>query len=91
MAAEHGVTVLRLPPYHCELNPIELVWAQVKVHVAMNNKTFKMAEVKGLLEEGLRKITPAKWSDCVTHVIKEEDKMCRLDHYLILMVWLIVL
>ncbi|CAK1585278.1 unnamed protein product [Parnassius mnemosyne] len=30
MAAECGVTVLRLPPYHCELNPIELIWAQAK-------------------------------------------------------------
>ncbi|XP_045452758.1 uncharacterized protein LOC123661864 [Melitaea cinxia] len=34
MAAERRVTILRLPPYHCELNPIELVLAQVKGHVA---------------------------------------------------------
>lgn len=34
LAAEHGVTILRLPLYHCELNPIKLVWAQVKGHVA---------------------------------------------------------
>ncbi|XP_052124354.1 uncharacterized protein LOC113215480 [Frankliniella occidentalis] len=26
LANSHGHTVLRLPPYHCELNPIELVW-----------------------------------------------------------------
>ena len=25
-----GHEVLRLPPYHCTLNPIELVWAQLK-------------------------------------------------------------
>ncbi|RVE52537.1 hypothetical protein evm_002931 [Chilo suppressalis] len=25
LAAEYGVSILRLPPYHCELNPIELV------------------------------------------------------------------
>jgi transposase len=30
MARQAGHTVLRLPPYHCELNAIELVWAQVK-------------------------------------------------------------
>lgn len=36
LAAKHGITILRLPPYHCELNPIELVWAQVKGHVAKN-------------------------------------------------------
>lgn len=38
LAAEYGV--LRLPPYHCELNPIELVWAQTKGYVARNNRTF---------------------------------------------------
>ena len=27
-AARHEI--VRLPPYHCELNPIELSWSQVK-------------------------------------------------------------
>lgn len=80
MAAERGVTILRLPPYHCELNPIELVWAQVKGHVAKNNKTFKLNEVRSLFEEGLRQVTPQRWKDCITHVIKVEDKMCQLGH-----------
>jgi transposase len=31
MEQEMGHTVLRLSPYHCELNPIELVWAQKKI------------------------------------------------------------
>lgn len=30
MARENGITVLRLPPYHCIFNPIELIWAQVR-------------------------------------------------------------
>ena len=30
MAAQHGHIVLRLPPYHCVLNPIEFVWSQLK-------------------------------------------------------------
>nr|XP_049693359.1 uncharacterized protein LOC110382585 [Helicoverpa armigera] len=45
MAKEVGVEVFRLPPYHCELNPIELVWADVKGYVARNNTTFKMVDV----------------------------------------------
>lgn len=57
MAAEHRRTILRLPPYRCELNPIVLVWAQAKGYVAKNNKTFKMAEVKKLFEEGLLQVT----------------------------------
>ena len=32
-----GHTILRLPPYHCELNPIELIWSQVKDYVAVEN------------------------------------------------------
>ncbi|RVE40529.1 hypothetical protein evm_014822 [Chilo suppressalis] len=69
--AEKGIRLLRPPPYHCELNPIELVWAQVKGHVANNNKTYKMQEVKTLFQEGIIKVTPTKWSDCVSHTIKE--------------------
>lgn len=30
MAAERNHTVLRLPPYHCIFNPIELLWAYQK-------------------------------------------------------------
>jgi transposase len=33
MAKEIGHTVLRKPPYHCELHPLELVWAQIKHHI----------------------------------------------------------
>jgi len=29
----HNRRILRLPPYHCELNPIEQAWASVKDHV----------------------------------------------------------
>lgn len=41
LAKDNGHTVLRLPPYHCELNPIELAWAMVKGYVKQNNTTFK--------------------------------------------------
>lgn len=27
IARNNGIEILRLPPYHCKLNPIELVWA----------------------------------------------------------------
>ena len=30
VAKEYGQEILHLPPYHCELNPIELAWAAEK-------------------------------------------------------------
>lgn len=42
-AKSNGITILRLPPYRCKLNPIELVWAQIKNYVGANNSTFKMS------------------------------------------------
>jgi transposase len=80
MAKERNVTVLRLPPYHCELNPIELIWAQVKGYVARRNTTFKMNDVQVLFEKALSEIDGEKWSKCIEHVIKIEERMWDLDH-----------
>ena len=48
----HGHEVLRTPVRHCELNPIELIWAQVKGFVAENNTTFRLKDVKELVYGG---------------------------------------
>lgn len=39
--AEKGHTILRTPPYHPELQPIEVCWAVVKGHVAAHNDLIK--------------------------------------------------
>jgi transposase len=41
MTKAMGHSVLRLPPYRCELNPIELVWVQIKHSVSVNSTQFK--------------------------------------------------
>ncbi|XP_060854986.1 uncharacterized protein C21orf140 homolog [Metopolophium dirhodum] len=74
LAKSADKTVFRLPPYHCELNPIELAWASVKNYVKMNNSTFKMNDVKKLLEEGVERVTPDMWKNYVDHIIKVEEK-----------------
>ncbi|XP_050504984.1 uncharacterized protein LOC126883468 [Diabrotica virgifera virgifera] len=79
MAKENGQIVLRLPPYHCELNPIEKIWAQVKNEVALKNTTYKLKEVKNLLLQALDNVTPTHWQNCVKHILKVEEKMCKLD------------
>lgn len=79
IAKTRGITILRLPPYHCELNPIELVWAQVKSEVAKNNVTYKLADIKNLFAKAISNVTPENWRKCVEHVIKQEDRMWTLD------------
>ena len=41
-----GHEVVRLPVAHCELNPIEMAWSQVKGHVKDNNKKYSDLEKK---------------------------------------------
>ena len=51
VALSHGHFVLRTPVRHCELNPIELIWANVKSYVGRNNTTFKLSDVRNLVYE----------------------------------------
>ena len=53
-----GHEVVRLPLYHCELNPIELAWAQVEGYIKDNNKLFTLTHVKELMHEGFKKVGP---------------------------------
>ena len=41
-AVRAGHTVIRLPPYYCELNPIELAWAAEKNFVAKASSEMKL-------------------------------------------------
>ncbi|CAH2013731.1 unnamed protein product [Acanthoscelides obtectus] len=81
MAKAHNKMVLRLPPYHCELNPIELIWADIKNFVAEHNTTFKLSDMKELFNLALQRVTPEKWLKCVKHVQeKVEVAMWELDN-----------
>lgn len=79
-AMDHKKLVLRLPPYHCELNPIELAWSAVKSYVRTHNNTFKIKDVLDLLKKGVDHVTPEMWSNFIGHVIKEEDNFLNLEH-----------
>lgn len=74
VAQEHGHKVVRLPPYHCHFNPIELIWAQVKGYVARNNKTFTGTEVEKLIREGITNVTADDWRKAVMHTKKVIDE-----------------
>lgn len=49
------VVILWLPPAHCELNPIELIWANVKNYAASNNHGGNLDKIDELTNEALER------------------------------------
>jgi transposase len=45
LMAHHGHSMLRLPPFHPELNSVEKIWARVKNYVA-TDVTFKFDDMR---------------------------------------------
>ena len=51
VAKEYGHEILHPPPYHCELNPIELALAAEKNYVAGENKDMSLDSVEKLFRK----------------------------------------
>ncbi|CAK1602378.1 unnamed protein product [Parnassius mnemosyne] len=64
----HGHEVLRLPPYQCDLNPIEHAWNLVKQKVADKNVSQSEKEIQKLTLEAINSISVEHWKKEVNHV-----------------------
>jgi len=73
IAREHGHTVSYTPPYHPELQPIELIWAMMKNRIAMD-PARSMADLLAKVQEGFLSITGKNWVSVFRHAQKFEDK-----------------
>lgn len=80
----YGHTPLRTPPYMCELNPIEMIWAQLKRYIRSRNTTgeFTIKKLGELLQEAIASISPNDWKKCCHHVIAIEEKYWETDKYM---------
>ena len=75
LATAQGFTVCHLPVAHCEVNPIELIWAQVKGEVGkINTGPFTMAAVRSHVTTGLAHVSEENWRKACDHVVKVEDQ-----------------
>lgn len=77
-AAAHGHTVLRLSPYHCDLNPIELIWSMVKRKVAAHNIDSN-TNIEALIRQSFEEITPDLWQKECEHVKRIEKQYVERD------------
>lgn len=73
IAAKKGVSILRTPPYHPELQPIETCWAIVKNYMA-DNCDFTMAGLRDRLPKAFEKITPDNCKEIIAKVGAQELK-----------------
>lgn len=76
---QHGHTVLRLPPYHCELNPIEEIWSLMKHKVAIDNVQQRAINIEQLVQKACSEITAADWVKHCDHVKRVGEEMWQRD------------
>jgi hypothetical protein len=73
IASAHGHQVLFTPPYHPELQPIEVVWAVTKNRIGCN-PAKSMSDLGDKLSDSLGRITSHTWTGALTKVKQFEDK-----------------
>ena len=56
-AKKYEHKVIRLPPYHCDLNAIELIWADEKNYATRENREMTLKSVEALFRERRSQIT----------------------------------
>jgi transposase len=73
-----GHQVLRLPPYHCQYNPIEHIWGIAKNYYDhhMGSEGYGDDKVLSMWEKALQSISPEMWKNSVNHC----DKLIK-EHY----------
>lgn len=76
-----GHVVLRLPPYHTELNPIEPIWTIAKDSIKQYLKN-KNDDIVQLVNEEFSKITAEDWKNSIIRVQIIERFYTDLDVYL---------
>jgi transposase len=79
IAKEKGHIILRLLPYHPDLNPIELVWAQLKKIVSSRNFNNKLNDVLEITKAAFTEISVQNWENMGKHVINVEEEYTRKD------------
>jgi len=78
IAASYGHKILRTPPYHPELQPIETCWGVSKNHVA-RNCDFTVKNLITQLDCGFSKVTAKTCAKIIAKVREIEDEFWTTD------------
>jgi len=78
--AEQGHQVLRLPPYHPDLNPIEMAWSDIKQYVGSKNVKWSVAKCIELIQEKVLLMGAWDWGKLCQKVKDIEEQYVKSDH-----------
>lgn len=77
--AEHNHTVLRFPPYHADLNPIEMAWKAIKTNVTGKNNKWKIDNFIKFVAKKINGISTQEFSSVCKYVRGIEDQYRKSD------------
>lgn len=82
LASKYGHKVLRLPPYHCQYNAIEMVWGISKNyydnHIVLTE--CRDEEVLQTWKDALNLVTPKMWENCIIKTNQIIREALTLEH-----------
>lgn len=67
-------SILRLPPFHPELNPIRQIWPLLKQSLGRKKDFAYIKNKMNYVEEKINSITPQQWRNLCDLAIKDEKK-----------------
>ena len=73
--------ILRLPIRHCSLNPIEIVWAQLKDYIRKNNTSFSITAIFELASEFIAGFDDKAAQAAILHAEKVEKTYKQADNF----------
>ncbi|GBP80887.1 hypothetical protein EVAR_52191_1 [Eumeta japonica] len=83
--AEQNHTILRLPPYHPDLNPIEMAWSTIKQYVGSKNVKWNINNAIELIIEKVNLMGAPEWEVLGDKVKRIEEEYAKSDHVVDLM------
>ncbi|KAG6945349.1 hypothetical protein JG688_00016594 [Phytophthora aleatoria] len=77
IATSYQHLVYYTPPYHPELQPIELIWANIKGGIA-DDSASNMAELRVKIDEVFESLDSDTWTNAYQHAQEYEQKYLQL-------------
>lgn len=86
MLRDKGHSVIRLPPFHPDLNPGNKIWSQINNYVAENTVAMNEITLRNILQEKIKTIKQDEWKNvrdqAVMSELKYQQVEIQVDNYI---------